>query len=535
MFRDTGLSGCYKQALFEMWGPTLKEAYGDFGDAKCDRCGSVLPNVTLSENRATGMVSRIDVTVNTAGLPNGTVLGELKASPVTPFEPVRFAPVAASRSMAEAASGNLFSTGNWSVSFTLVTGSYMESCPLPVQSISCMPTFTRTASGGCECPSKTQNVNGTCSPIKSPCDTATFLPDPKVTQLTDNTTLSLTFTDRRDPSEFTVLMRPRVSVRTSLASNPTALLGLGQVVPGDYDIELEQNGSRCALVSVNVGCSAGYRASGGVNGTCISATTECDRNKQWRDPTTGNCRQKAEVAVRASSDKLQVMLTKTRSTKNVTVQLEVRLQSGDVDGIVWTATPGSSWISLGSSNGSVYSSKPAAIDVTADGTGLGDTATTGPISSNVTVRSTKAGKQSEDAVFVNGNDERTITVELSIKAVPYVSESHVAIASSASGRIVQPGEPVEAGDRLTVAVKAFDADGLPISRRDLPLIVEVKGKLNGVHSVPLELNSTGTNVYTATIPENWIKEPETVESDVLPSSVTVTTRFRLACPTASSD
>ena len=121
-------------------------------------------------------------------------------------------------------------------------------------------------------------------------------------------------------------------------------------------------------------------------------------------------------------------------------------------------------------------------------------------------------------------------MELSINAVPYVRDSHVVITSSASGRIVQPDELVEAGDRLTVAVKAFDADGLPISRRDLQLIVEVKGQSNGVHSVPLELNSTGTNVYTATIPENWIKEPETVESAVLPSSVTVTTRFRFASP-----
>ena len=137
--------------------------------------------------------------------------------------------------------------------------------------------------------------------------------------------------------------------------------------------------------------------------------------------------------------------------------------------------------------------------------------------------------------FADETDVRTIEVRLTITAVPYVSDSHVVITSSASGRIVQPGEPVEAGDRLTVAVKAVDADGLPISRRDLPLSIEVKGKLNGVHSVPLELNSTGSNVYTATIPENWIKEPETVESDVLPSSVTVTTRFRLACPAASSD
>jgi hypothetical protein len=121
--------------------------------------------------------------------------------------------------------------------------------------------------------------------------------------------------------------------------------------------------------------------------------------------------------------------------------------------------------------------------------------------------------------FVDGTNVRTIEVRLTIKAVPYVTDSHVVVTSSASGRIVQPGEPVEAGDRLTVAVKAVDADGLPISRRDLQLAVEVRGKVNrGRLSAPLEPNTAGTNVYTATIPENWIKEPENVESDVLPGS-----------------
>jgi hypothetical protein len=58
----------------------------------------------------------------------------------------------------------------------------------------------------------------------------------------------------------------------------------------------------------------------------------------------------------------------------------------------------------------------------------------------------------------------------------------------------------------------------------------VNGTVNGVHSVPLQLNSPGSNAapngYTATIPENWIREPETVESEGLPSSVAATTRFR---------
>ena len=170
MFGNTGLSGCNKQALFEMWGTILKEEYGDFKDANCTRCGSApLFNVTLSENRATGMVSRIDVTVNTTGLPNGTVLGELKASPVTPFEPVRFAPVAASPSMAQAASGNLSTTGNWSASFTLVTGSTAENCSLPDVDVTCMPTFVKNKeSGGCECPKGSGLLASEISTIFSP-------------------------------------------------------------------------------------------------------------------------------------------------------------------------------------------------------------------------------------------------------------------------------------------------------------------------------------------------------------------------------
>ena len=127
------------------------------------------------------------------------------------------------------------------------------------------------------------------------------------------------------------------------------------------------------------------------------------------------------------------------------------------------------------------------------------------------------------------NDVRSIPVHLLITAVPYVGASDVTVTSS-SGRAVPPGEPVEAGDRLTIAVEAYDAQRLPISRQDLQLTVVVNGTVNGGHSVPLELGTAGANVYTAKIPETWIKEPETVESDVLPSSVAATTPFRSPRP-----
>jgi hypothetical protein len=226
------------------------------------------------------------------------------------------------------------------------------------------------------------------------------------------------------------------------------------------------------------------------------------------------------MAVRSSSETLQMTLVKTRSVTGATAQLEVRLKTGDIDAatpINWTASrsgTNAGWLSFSPSSGSVSSGEPVApITVIVDGTGLNDTGPTTPIVSGITITSTSSG-----SVFINGmNDVRSIPVHLFITSVPYVGASDVTLTSS-SGRVVPPGEPAEAGDRLTIAVKAYDAQRLPISRQDLQLTVVVKGQLNGVHSVPLELDGSDTNVYTATIPGNLIKEPETVESDVLPSS-----------------
>jgi hypothetical protein len=270
---------------------------------------------------------------------------------------------------------------------------------------------------------------------------------------------------------------------------------------------------------VNVGCSPGYQAAGGVNGTCIKDTTVCTAD-QWRDPTTSRCRRKAEMAVRSSSETLQVTLVKTRTVTSATAQLEVRLKTGDIDAatpIQWTVSPSrtdAGWLSFSPSSGSVFSGEPVApITVIVNGTGLNDTGTTGPIMSSITITST-----SSESVFINGIDVQNIPLHLTVTAVPYVNESDVTLTSFISGRSIQPGEPVDAGEWLTITVGAFDAERGPISRDNLQLTVEIKGKLNEAYSVPLK-HKTGvgvTNVYTATIRGNWIKEPETVESDVLP-------------------
>jgi hypothetical protein len=768
IFEDpVGLSGCNRLAIYYAWGPTLQQAHPAFKDYSCSYCKRIAStsNVTLGNNPATGMASRIGVTINTAALPAGTNMTDLQAEPVTPFAPVLFAPAAGSA--LKAASGNLPSTGNWTLSFTLVKGDQTERCPLPEQSISCMPTFIRTPSGGCECRPGYQNTNGNCTAIPTACDTvvmsltavdsaprgmansiitasisqqppgvaakvvavpknstvdvapnvpatlpatgdwsitlsvgdqlctsktqlvtvgcaagfdevngqcscplssenvggkcvanlcakanpqfslaasnatgavstlrvsvssdlpintivellavpqnaavkvppfqpaspgsvvltstgswnmqlsvdgkpcaglppltvtclpgfvgtpsggcecpigmkntdgkcepitdkpktacevATFLPS--VTQLTDNATVSLNFSDGRDRSQVSVLMRPKVAVRTAPASNTSALLGLGRVVPGEYEIELEEGGSRCTLSSsVSVGCSPGYSPAGGVGGVCTLTNTTC-RADEWIYGTS--CLRKAEMTVQASSTVLEITVVKSRNTTIRTATAELRLKSGDVKydtnghRIKWTARKASdasdaSWLTLHSSTGFVHSGKPVAdVVVIVDSAGFNDTAQSGPLITTITFRCEAEGPGMTNSDFANGTEMRTIEVHLTVIAVPYVTDSHVVVTSSASGGIVRPGEPIEAGDRLTVAVKAVDADGLPISRRDLQLAVEVRGKLNrGRHSAPLEPITAGANVYTATIPENWIKEPETVESGVLR-----TTRFR---------
>jgi hypothetical protein len=253
---------------------------------------------------------------------------------------------------------------------------------------------------------------------------------------------------------------------------------------------------------------------------CRNCTAE-----EWQDrnATPAVCRRKAQMTVLASSELavLEMTLYKSASVRAVSQSIELRLKSGDVlddadHRIHWTAAVGSaaSWLSLSSVSGSVHSSASAAeVRVAADGTGLSDTATTGALTTNITFNSSAALMGKGD--FVNGTDVRTITVRLSVFAVPYVSETHVTITSS-SDRPVRPGEPVDAGDQLTVTVTACDAEGLPIARPDLPLRLDIWGNLNKNRSTPLTQAGNVTNTYKATIPELWVREPETVQSDVVP-------------------
>jgi hypothetical protein len=240
----------------------------------------------------------------------------------------------------------------------------------------------------------------------------------------------------------------------------------------------------------------------------------------WKDPQTAVCRRKALLAVLASTEVsvVEMALVKSKEVRSVSQSIELRLKDGDIasdpDRIIhWTVLAGSAarWLSLAPVSGSLYSSESvAAVEAAAVGAGLGDTAMTGPVSTTFVFNSSARVMKRSD--FVNGTDQQTITVRLSIFAKPYVNETLVTITRS-SGDPVGPVEPIEAGDKLTVSIKAVDFEGMPISRPDLQLRLELWGSLNKNHSIPLQLKADGTSVYTANISETWVREQETVQSD----------------------
>jgi hypothetical protein len=477
------------------------------------------------------MYSSLSVTIRNWTGP--VLLGELAAVPASPFANTKFQ--SAKPSGSASASGNLSRTGPWGVSVTLVDArlNRTEECRLESVSVTCLPTFVEV-NGGCECRVGQHNVNGSCVAIATACAAAQFRADgivsPKTgaVSLTDNSTVGLSFLDGRDVSNIVVLMRTKVDVRPAPASNVSALLGLGRVSIGTYEIELDQAGVRCVLLdSVNVGCADGYVATG-VGGTCRDSAVRCDAS-EWQDQTTRKCRLKAAIVVQATTTTLAMTLIKTMSVNSSVTQLQVRLKSGDVDAIQWSASLSlsdtlperallGSWLRLGSptgvvSTGVVSTARPVdTIAVFANAAGLNDTYTTGPLTSTITVRGTSAS----GPVFVEGGDTQTIAVQLTIRALPYISDSHVLITDSAA-RVVRPGGSVSAGDRLTVSVTAVDADGLPICRPDIQLAVAFRGKLNGDHRATLESDGS-PNVYTASISELWLRDPEEIEVEVSSAS-----------------
>ncbi len=137
--------------------------------AKTSLCDKAKPQFCLSASNATGANATLRVSVSSDLHANATV--ELIAVPqnatvkAPPFLP------------ASAGSAVLPSTGSWDMQLS-VDG---EPCAgLPPLTVTCLPGFVGTPSGGCECPLGQKKTGGKCEPItdkpKTACEVATSLP-----------------------------------------------------------------------------------------------------------------------------------------------------------------------------------------------------------------------------------------------------------------------------------------------------------------------------------------------------------------------
>jgi hypothetical protein len=506
-------------AVYNAWGATLQAAYPTWRTLCL--CGKVSVQLDMAANIITGAKSKL--TAQLSAVPTDASVS-LSAVPQKGAVAVPLV----TQSGGPRGSADLPSTGTWDVQLS-IDG---QSCPSQPTNVSCMPTFVSTAGGGCECPTGKKNVKGICTSIdptatpETACQVATFQPDPAVTKLTDSSTVTISFSDGRDPTNITVLMWPKVAIRSATASDTATLLGLGQVVPGAYEVELQEAGSRCTLVSsVAVGCSEGYVAAAGIGGVCTKDRTECTAD-QWRDPTANRCRQKPAVAVSGSSTDVSITVVKTNRTKTNSGTVQVRLTSGDIDPsapVRWTAvlprnTP---WLSCNVLNGTVDGrSSTGTFVVDADASGEKDTGGASPLRSTITVTSTMTSATGP-VQFMEGSDRRTIEVSVEVVAVAYLAKNDIAISSKEDRQPVTLSR-IPVATSLVVNVVTYDCDRLLIER-DQQLKLRL-WKSTAASSEPLNITFVyaGNGSFNAEIPGTALSDAGAYHlevSAVVPQSI----------------
>jgi hypothetical protein len=212
------------------------------------------------------------------------------------------------------------------------------------------------------------------------------------------------------------------------------------------------------------------------------------------------------MAFKAASNKLFITHSKARLTPEYSTTIEVRLASGDVDGISaveWTADSSVGWLRLGERNGTVDSGNPVVqVSLAMDSTGLNDTGSTLPLYANVTLVSRMAGSERSD-LFENGTHMLTMEVQVSILAEPSMDLSKMRLQQSSGDDLINGGS-VAPGDTLTISATVFDYEELPISRPGLLLSVTLTG---GDATNVLTMRHMDSNTYRGEVPGSWIENP----------------------------
>ena len=159
------------------------------------------------------------------------------------------------------------STGDWSATVTVTSGS--ETCVVPPTQLSvvCLAGFELDATTGqCFCPSGTSNINGACEAAQSVCDaaSASFSLDRQLQQLgsTGQLVSSLTLPAGATASVSAVPTESTVTAGTALANGWSGTSTLPSTGEWSVSVTVTSGSETCTLPStqLSVACVTGLRA-----------------------------------------------------------------------------------------------------------------------------------------------------------------------------------------------------------------------------------------------------------------------------------
>jgi hypothetical protein len=477
-------------------------------------CESASVNLALTDDAARGAGSLVKAAVR---LPDG-VSPTLIA---TPLESAVEVPVSQSGTLSGGmgtweGSVSLPSTGAWALQLTIGR----ERCSETVRNITCTAGFFDDGAGRCVCPVGFENKAGTCVRVRQEVDICQLA---RVSS-SSNETIRLQNSD-------TVALRPGTQLYVSFATPAVLAMDFETLlVPlqgtetraitetivlnrsGSFALKLQKVGSskECSLIpKLEITCRQDEQEVAGQCQRCPLA------DGFWQD-SNKQCKKKALMAVKVSSDRLLIVLLKTRSTRAYSTTIEMRLMSGDVEStrkVEWTASSTSAWLSLGKTAGTVSSDDPVArLDVVADATSMQDTYLTGPLNATLSFTSSLPNVQS-DVAFEGGSHQLTMTAEVSIEAAVYLKPNDVEFQTSTAS-ILSSGGEISAGDKLTLTVKVYDYERLAIPRRGLLLQMSLCDDNDHdcqTSDDPKTLKTATLlylvdNTYRGLLPGDWIKD-----------------------------
>jgi hypothetical protein len=233
------------------------------------------------------------------------------------------------------------------------------------------------------------------------------------------------------------------------------------------------------------------------------------------------------MALKTASTTLRIAHTKSQSAPNASAKMEIQLASGDVSTpsvVSWTASSSKDWlvISDGTASGTVSSESPVAeLSLTVNAGALNDTLVSGPLTATITVLSTIDGRRE---LFEDGTSSTTMQVEVSISATPSIMMQDVVIKTSSG--VVLEGGTINAGNTLTVIVRAFDFTRAPIFRSTLEIRAELA--CVGREGWKVNLQHKTSNVYFVEVPGEKLDEPGDYTLSLSPRVESVKATFAVA-------